>query len=65
MVDLLMVDRNVDIPPGEAEYRTKDEFVLPIEMQLCGIFPHMHPDRQGIQIDCVSSRWRTPIVALD
>ena len=42
MVDLLMVDRKIDIAAGEAKYKTKDEFVLPIEMKVYGIFPHMH-----------------------
>ena len=42
MVDLVMIDKKINIPPGEKQYRTTDEFVLPIEMQALGVFPHMH-----------------------
>jgi hypothetical protein len=42
MVDILMIDKKIDIPPGEASYRTRDEFTLPIDMDVLGVFPHMH-----------------------
>lgn len=42
MVDMVLVDRKIDIPPGEAVYRTRDAFTLPIDMEALGIFPHMH-----------------------
>ncbi len=42
MVDLLLVDKKIDIPPGERSYRTRDEFTLPIDMETLGVFPHMH-----------------------
>jgi mono/diheme cytochrome c family protein len=42
MVDLVLIDRKIDIPPGEAAYRTRDEVTLPIDMEAFGIFPHMH-----------------------
>ena len=40
--DLLLIDKNIDIPPGERAFRTHDEMVLPIDMELFGVFPHMH-----------------------
>lgn len=42
MVDLLLIDKKIDIEPGDSQYRTHDEFVLPIEMEAMGVFPHMH-----------------------
>jgi hypothetical protein len=42
MVDIMMIDRKIDIPPGEAAYRTRDEFSVPVEMEVLALFPHMH-----------------------
>lgn len=42
MVDLVLIDKKIDIAPGEPAYRTADEMVLPIEMEAFGLFPHMH-----------------------
>jgi hypothetical protein len=42
MVDVLMIDKKIEIPPGESAYRTRDELTLPIEMEAFGVFPHMH-----------------------
>jgi len=42
MADLALIARKIDIPAGEKEYRSKDEFTLPIAMQVLGLFPHMH-----------------------
>jgi len=42
MADLALIARKIDIPPGEKEYRSRDEFTLPIAMQVLGLFPHMH-----------------------
>ena len=42
MADVVLIDKKIDIPAGEKEYRTKDEFTLPIDMQALGLFPHMH-----------------------
>jgi mono/diheme cytochrome c family protein len=41
-VDLLMIDKKIDIPPGERAYRTRDEFTVPVDVDVLGIFPHMH-----------------------
>jgi mono/diheme cytochrome c family protein len=42
MVDVVMIDRGIDIPPGEREFRTRDEFTVPVEMNAFSVFPHMH-----------------------
>ena len=42
MVDMLLVNTSIDIPPEERAYRARDEFTLPIDMEALGIFPHMH-----------------------
>lgn len=42
MINLMLLNTKIDIPPGEHEYRSHDEFTLPIDMDLCGLFPHMH-----------------------
>jgi mono/diheme cytochrome c family protein len=42
LYDLMLIDKKIDIPPGEARYQTRDEFTLPIDMDLFGLFPHMH-----------------------
>jgi hypothetical protein len=42
MVDIAFIYRQLDIPPGERAYRSRDEFTLPIDMEAYGVFPHMH-----------------------
>lgn len=42
VVDLLLIDTMIDIPPGEQSYRTRAEMTLPIDVEIVGIFPHMH-----------------------
>jgi hypothetical protein len=42
LVDIMLLDRNIDIPPGEPNFRTRDEFSVPIEMEVLALFPHMH-----------------------
>jgi len=39
---LLIIDKNIDIPPGEPMYRTRAELTLPIDVETVGLFPHMH-----------------------
>lgn len=40
--DVLLIDKNIDIPPGEKSFRTHDRKVLPVAADLLTIFPHMH-----------------------
>jgi len=42
MVDVMLLDQTIDIPPGEAAYHTNDEFSIPVEMEVLALFPHMH-----------------------
>lgn len=42
MIDLVLIDKRIDIPPSEKNYRTRDEFTLPADMLAFGLFPHMH-----------------------
>lgn len=41
-VDLLLEDRRIDIAPGQKAYRTRDYLFLPAEVDIFGLFPHMH-----------------------
>jgi mono/diheme cytochrome c family protein len=50
MVDLLLIDKKIDIAPGERSYRTRDEFTLPIDVEALGVFPHMHMIGRDIKI---------------
>jgi hypothetical protein len=50
LVDLMMIDKKIDIPPGESAYRTRDELTLPSDVELLGIFPHMHLIGREIKI---------------
>ena len=42
MADLLLIDMKIDVPPGERSYRTWAKLILPIDVELVGLFPHMH-----------------------
>jgi mono/diheme cytochrome c family protein len=42
LLDVALIDTNIDIAPGDKAFRTKDNCVLPIDMELLSIFPHMH-----------------------
>jgi len=35
-------DAALDIPPGDANFVVKDEFTLPIDVDLLGVYPHAH-----------------------
>ncbi len=35
-------DRQLDIPPGEKHFLVKDEFALPVDVDLLAIYPHAH-----------------------
>jgi hypothetical protein len=50
IVDLVMIDKKIDIAPGDATYRTRDELTLPVDVETRGIFPHMHLLGKDIKI---------------
>jgi hypothetical protein len=41
-VDIMMIDRKIDIAPGVKEFKTHDERMVPTDLELHSIFPHMH-----------------------
>ena len=53
MVDVMLLDRNIDIPPGEAAFRTRDELTVPVEMEVLALFPHMHMLGRDFKITAV------------
>lgn len=53
MVDIMLLDKNIDIPPGEAKFRTRDEFSVPVEMEVLALFPHMHMLGRDFRITAV------------
>jgi mono/diheme cytochrome c family protein len=42
MVDVVLIDKKIDIPPGERTYRTRAQLTVPIDVETVGVFPHMH-----------------------
>ena len=34
--------QDLDIPPGASDYRSRDRYVLPVDVQVYGIHPHAH-----------------------
>ena len=42
IVDIALVTRDIDIPAGEAAYKVRDHFTIPIEVEVTGIIPHAH-----------------------
>jgi mono/diheme cytochrome c family protein len=53
MVDIMMLDKEIDIPPGEAAYRTHDTFSVPVEMEVLALFPHMHMIGRDFRITAI------------
>jgi hypothetical protein len=53
MVDIMLLDKNIDIPPGESAFRTRDEFSVPVEMEVLALFPHMHMLGRDFRITAV------------
>ncbi|APW61613.1 alpha/beta hydrolase [Paludisphaera borealis] len=48
--DLLLINQKIDIAPGDKSYRTRDELTLPIDMEVVGVFPHMHLIGRDIKV---------------
>lgn len=42
VVDVGLVSRDIDIPPGDRAYKVRDHFVLPVNVHAAGIIPHAH-----------------------
>jgi mono/diheme cytochrome c family protein len=50
LLDVVLIDRKIDIPPGEKAFHTKDTCTLPIDMEALSIFPHMHMIGKQIKV---------------
>lgn len=50
LLDVTLIDTKIDIAPGDKTFRTKDECILPIDMDLLSIFPHMHMIGRDIKV---------------
>jgi hypothetical protein len=53
LVDIPLGSRDIDIPPGEAAYRVRDHFTVPVDVEAIGIVPHAHlicRDMKGVAI---------------
>jgi hypothetical protein len=50
LLDLLLIDMKIDIPPGEKSYHTQDSFTLPLDTRAVSIFPHMHMIGKEIKV---------------
>jgi len=42
MLDMVLIDMDIDIPPGEQAYCTRAVQVMPVDVEVVGVFPHMH-----------------------
>jgi len=40
--DLVLMNKKVDIAPGDGAYRLERSFTVPVDVELLGLFPHMH-----------------------
>jgi hypothetical protein len=42
VMDVGLVSRAIDIPPGDPAYKVRDHFELPVDVHAIGIIPHAH-----------------------
>jgi hypothetical protein len=42
IVDVGLISKNIDIAPGDAAYKVRDHFTLPVDVHAVGIIPHAH-----------------------
>jgi len=48
---VLMVNTNIDIPPGDSSYLVKSKITLPQDVEVSGVFPHAHWLCRDMKID--------------
>ncbi len=53
LTGLVLMDRKIDIPPGERAYRTRATKVLTADAEVYGIFPHMHLLGKEVRVTAV------------
>jgi hypothetical protein len=54
MIDLVLIQKKIDIPPGQSDYRTTDELTLPADMRVYGVFPHMHLLGKEVKVTAIA-----------
>ncbi len=42
LMDIGLVSRDINIPPGDRDYRVRDHFEIPVNVHAVGIIPHAH-----------------------
>jgi hypothetical protein len=42
LMDVALTSRAIDIPPGDAAYKVRDHFTMPVDVRMMGIIPHAH-----------------------
>jgi hypothetical protein len=42
LVDVGLISKAIDIPPGDRAYKVRDHFTLPVDVHAVGIIPHAH-----------------------
>jgi Copper type II ascorbate-dependent monooxygenase, C-terminal domain/Tetratricopeptide repeat len=58
--------RNIDISPGDSDYRIKDQFVLPVDVDVLSVYPHAHYLGRQMLGDIVSPNGvRQPLLRID
>jgi thiol-disulfide isomerase/thioredoxin len=53
LVDVALGSHNIDIPPGRKDYKIRDHFTLPVDVEAIGIIPHAHficRDMKGVAV---------------
>ena len=48
---LIMVNTNLDIPPGDSNYVVKSSLTMPRDVEFSGIFPHAHWLCKDMKVD--------------
>ena len=58
--------QDIDIPPGVADYRTADRYVLPVDVDVYGVQPHAHYLATEVRgYATLSDGTRRPLIAID
>lgn len=52
-VILRIGSRDIDIPAGEAKLEVRDEFVVPVDLDVRSIFPHAHSICRAVDVEAV------------
>jgi len=59
-------DRSLDIPPGATNFTISDDFTLPIDVDVLGIYPHAHYLGRHVEaFATLPDGKRTPLIRID